>query len=600
MERTISNKQVLIFFLGTTLSLLVSACASVPSSPEETAAAPEAAPSALEDAVVRLPPRPKPSATPARPVDASVPERARTVDASVPEPARAVEPEPSFAFPPGDVLVDISAAHAEVLVLMTAQSASADTYENVWDRLRAGFQLQPLESPLVEQHERWIVENAEFRQAMFARAQRYLYFIVEEVDKRGLPLEIALLPAVESAYKPYAYSRARASGLWQFIPSTGRLYGLKSSWWYDGRRDIVASTRAALDYLEKLVADFDGDWHLALAAYNAGEGRIMRAVRWNQARGLPTDFAHLRQIKRETKYYVPKLQAMVNIVSDPARYGIELPPIPNAPYFTVVEADSQVDLGVIARLTGMDPDELHYINPGYRRWATDPSGPHHLLVPVDKKDAVVAGLNSLPEAERVQWLHHQVRRGDTLYDIARRYGITVLDIKRANRMRSSLLRIGQSLMLPISAHAVAARAVAARPVAAHSEAATGGRPLVHRVRRGDTLYEIARHHGLSVAALKRANRLRGNLLRVGQRLLVPVATSPVHASAGAARAVLHKVRRGETLSEIAHRYGVLVRQLAEWNLMDPHDVLHMGRTLKIWINSGPQAFHHEHLTERSA
>jgi len=581
MERTISNNQVLTLILGTSLSLLLSACASVPSesSPDEQARTPLAAPGSVEDAVVRADPPMAPAASAAA-VDAVL---AHEADA-------ALEAQPPF----DDVLVDVSAAHAEVLALMTADTTALVSYDSIWDRLRAGFQLEPLDSPLVERHERWFMENEEFREAMFQRAERYLYFIVEEVDKRGLPLEIALLPAIESAYKPNAYSRARASGLWQFIPSTGRRYGLKISWWYDGRRDIVASTRAALDYLEKLVADFNGDWHLALAAYNAGEGRIMRAVRWNQAHGLPTDFAHLRRIARETKHYVPKLQALINIVSNPERYGIELPHIPNAPYFTIVEADSQVDLGVIARLTGMDPDELHYINPGYRRWATDPDGPHHLLVPVDKKDAVVAGLNSLPPEERVQWVHHRVRRGDTLYEIARRYGVTVQSIKTANRLRSSLLRVGQSLMLPISPHAIPARAATVRAAAPRS-----GR-VVHRVRRGDTLYDIARYYGTTVGAIKRANGLRGSLLRVGQRLVLPVSAKPVHAAADGERPILHRVRRGETLSEIARRYGVLVRQLAEWNRMHPSDVLHMGRTLKIWTNAGPQARYDDLVVERVA
>ena len=404
-----------------------------------------------------------------------------------------------------------------------AEEPEAAPPQDIWSRIRAGLRLPPIDSELTAQHEQWFVENAEFREALFDRAKLYLYYIVDEVEKRGMPMEIALLPAIESAYKPYAYSRARASGLWQFIPSTGRLYGLKRNWWYDGRRDIVASTRAALDYLQKLQADFNGDWQLALAAYNAGEGRVQRAIDWNRRHHLPTDFAHLRHLKRETKYYVPKLMAMVNIVSDPARFGIKLPDIPNEPYFTRVEADSQVDLGVIARLTGMEVDDLHFINPGYIRRATDPNGPHHILVPVDKKDAVVNGLNEMPETQRVQWLHHQVRRGDTLYDIARRYRLTVEAIKTANNLRSNQLHIGQSLMLPISSSAYT----------------TGVKAVNTATRTGEP--------------------------------------------------IIHRVRRGETLSSIARRYNVLVRQLAEWNLISPDEVLQLGRKLKIWSNDGPQA-----------
>lgn len=519
MERTTSKNQILTFFLGTAIALFASACASVsgPAAPESESPPPPdsaAADATPADDVVSVETRSETETPPHVQAAADAP------PVTVPAPSQTdseSEPETDMDL---SVLVDVTAGRSAVLESRTAHPPED---ESIWSRLRAGFRLPPLESPLIERHERWFVKNANYRKGMFERAKRYLYYIVEEVDKRDIPLEIALLPAIESAYKPNAYSRARASGLWQFIPSTARLYGLKRSWWYDGRRDVVASTRAALDYLEKLIDDFDGDWHLALAAYNAGEGRVKRAVAWNQRRGLPTDFPHLRLIKRETKHYVPKLMAMVNIVSDPERFGIALPDIPNKPYFARIEPDSQVDLGVIARLTGMELDELQYINAGYRRWATDPNGPHHLLVPVDKEDTVIAGLSSLSADERVQWLRHKVRRGDTLYDLARRYGVTVNAIKAANSLRGSLLRIGQDLVVPVPAA------------------------------------------GRGTNAVLAANRTD--------------------------EPIIHKVRRGETLTSIARRYGVLVRQVAEWNLMHPNDILHMGRKLKIWINKGPQALH---------
>lgn len=500
MERTISKKRILTLFLGVTAPAIFAGCASVPA-PETPAVA------SVADQPIAVPQTIPVWTNPAPEVVATESEAA-TETAAVPE---ATEPEATA-------------------VTETPTEAPPAVQENsVWARLRAGFRLPSLDSPLVEQHERWFVENGEFREAMFERSKMYLYFIVEEVEKRGLPMEIALLPAIESAYKPYAYSRAKASGLWQFIPSTGRLYGLKTNWWYDGRRDVVASTRAALDYLQKLNADFDGDWQLAIAAYNAGEGRVMRAMRWNERKGLPTDFAHLRQLKRETKHYVPKLMAMVNIVANPERYGIKLPDIPNEPYFARVETDSQVDLGVIARLSGMEVEDLHYINPGYRRWATDPKGPHHVLVPVDKKEEVLAGLSEVPEDQRVQWAHHRVRRGDTLSQIARRYRVTIQAIRTANNLRGSLLRVGQNLILPISANA-----------------------------------------RVAVASASRSAR-------------------PVRAAVRTNRPIIYRVRRGDTLSSIARRYNVLVHQIAEWNVMRPNDVLRLGRRLKIWVNNGPSA-----------
>jgi membrane-bound lytic murein transglycosylase D len=398
---------------------------------------------------------------------------------------------------------------------------------DIWARLRKGFTMKPLDSPQVEREIKWFVNNPEYMQRMMDRAKLYLYYIADEVEKRGMPMEIALLPAIESAYKPHAYSRARAVGLWQFMPRTGKLYGLKANWWYDGRRDVQASTQAALDYLEKLYNDFDGDWHLALAAYNAGEGKIGRMMKYNERKGKSTDYQFLK-LKRETQHYVPKLMAMVSIVADPDKYGVKLASIPNEPYFTTVETGSQIDLGVVARLVDMPVDDLHDINPGYTRWATDPNGPHQLLVPADKKDALIAGLNSLPEEERVQWLHHVVKRGDTLHEIARRYGITVPVVRTANNLRSNLLRNGQDLLIPISA-----------------------RPLKPEVIR--TAYR---------ASTSRAAR---------------------------GEPVIHRVRRGETLSSIARRYNVVTGQLAKWNLMQMSDVLRLGQKLKIWTGGAPTA-----------
>ncbi len=409
----------------------------------------------------------------------------------------------------------------------TFNEEATGNHSDIWTRIRAGFAMEPLDSPQVEKEIQWFVNNPEYMQRMMDRAKLYLYYIADEVEKRGMPMEIALLPAIESAYKPHAYSRARAVGLWQFMPRTGKLYGLKANWWYDGRRDVQASTQAALDYLEKLYNDFDGDWHLALAAYNAGEGKIGRMMKYNERKGKSTDYQYLK-LKRETQHYVPKLMAMVKIVADPDKYGVKLASIPDEPYFARVETGSQIDLGVVAKLVDVPVDDLHDINPGYTRWATDPNGPHFLLVPADKKDALIAGLSSLPEDERVQWLHHVVKRGDTLHDIAHRYNITVPVVRTVNNLHSNLLRNGQDLLIPISA-----------------------RPLKPEVIR--TAYRAS--------------------------------TSP----AARGEPVIHRVRRGETLSSIARRYNVVVGQLAKWNLMQMGDVLRLGQKLKIWTGGAPTA-----------
>jgi membrane-bound lytic murein transglycosylase D len=396
-------------------------------------------------------------------------------------------------------------------------------HPDVWARIRAGFAMKKLDSPLVAVHERWFASNPEYIARMNERARLYLHHIVEELERRGMPTELALLPAIESAYQPYALSRARASGLWQFIAPTGQLYGLKMNWWYDGRRDVLAATQAALDYLEKLYSEFDGDWHLALAAYNAGEGKIGRMMAYNQQRGKPTEYVHLK-LKRETVNYVPKLQAIINIVSNPEKYGITLAHIPNKPYFAKVDTGSQIDLGVVAKMIDVPITDLQVINPGYSRWATAPDGPHHLLVPADKKEALIEGLSKLPANERIQYRHHAVARGDSLHEIARRYGVTIEALRTANNLHSNLLRAGQDLLIPVSTrnlnpvvYAQPARNPQVVPVAARHP----NQPQIHLVRNGDTLWSIARRYGVTVPKLREWNLIDvDGTLRMGQRLRI--------------------------------------------------------------------------------
>jgi len=330
----------------------------------------------------------RPDAAPTTPVDAdaAVTAQAPAAEFTVPE----LGPDPAEAtLPPGDL----------------------------WERIREGITWADAKDPRIDHQLRWYASNQDYLDRVVTRAQPYFRFIVDELEKRGMPMELALLPIVESAYDPFAYSHGRAAGLWQFIPGTGRRYSLKLNWWYDGRRDVIASTGAALDYLEKLYAQFN-DWQLALAAYNCGEGKVERLINQNRRKGLPTDYSSLKKLPRETKNYVPKLMAIANIVADPAKYGLQLAAIPNSEYFARVETDGQIDLGVVARLTDMPVDELYMINPGYSRWITDPKGPHALLIPAAKKDAVLEGLSKLANEDRVQWARHEVKRGDTMSRIA--------------------------------------------------------------------------------------------------------------------------------------------------------------------------------------
>ncbi len=395
---------------------------------------------------------------------------------------------------------------------------AATVHNNLWDRIRAGFSLPALDNQYVHHYERWYQTRPDYVRRVVERARRYLFYIVEEVEKRDMPMEIALLPGIESAFKPTAYSRAHAAGLWQFIPATGRHYGLRQNWWYDGRRDVVRSTQAALNYLEKLHKEFNGDWFLALAAYNAGENRVRKAIAYNRKRGRSTAYSHLR-LKAETRRYVPKLIALKHVVLNPARYGLRLDPISNTRYFAEVDAKTQVDFAVISELSDIPQSELRKLNPAFRRWATAPDGPHRLLVPVAKRRHVQQKIAMLHPDQRMRWLRHRISRGDTLSTIARRYGVTIGSIKTANNVRGSYLREGRDLLIPVSHRRYAS--VRQTNGRAKRRRSTGGGATVYRVRSGDTLWAIAERHDVYVKQLARWNAIRVNdVLRLGQKILI--------------------------------------------------------------------------------
>ncbi|MHB1511994.1 MAG: LysM peptidoglycan-binding domain-containing protein [Acidiferrobacter sp.] len=421
-----------------------------------------------------------------------------------------------------------------------AVETSDEKYSNLWNRIRAGLRLPRMEGPRVARYEQWFANNPQYVNRMLQRANLYLYQIVEDVSKRNMPMEIALLPAIESGYSPNAYSRSAAIGLWQFEPSTGRLWGLKNNWWYNGERDIIASTNAALDFLQSLHHQFHS-WNLALAAYNSGQGTVANAIAHNKALGLGTRYRDLR-LPLQTEHYVPKLMAFVNIVRDPAKYGLTLHAIPDSPYFVRVNTGSQVDLSVIARLANMSLKQLYAINPGFTQWATAPNGPHTILVPVATKAALIEGLSQLPPQDRMQWARHRVVPGDSLYQIAREYGVSIASIRSTNHLYGNLLHVGQSLLIPMA----------------------GRRLVVSRLHD---------HHP----------RPEVTLARRGVRRVK----------------IIHRVRPGDTLWSIAARYRVYVGQLERWNVLNAHDVLRLGQHILIWASPAmvPQAVAKARITE---
>jgi membrane-bound lytic murein transglycosylase D len=291
-------------------------------------------------------------------------------------------------------------------------------------RLRFGFTLDYEDNNRIAAERNWFVRHPDYLERVFTRAQRYLPYIAAEIERRGLPYELALLPIVESAYDPFAYSHGRAAGLWQMIPGTARRFGIKQNWWYDGRRDVVDSTRAALDYLEYLLELNDGDWLNAIASYNSGEGNVLRSVKRNRKAGKPEDFWNLK-LPRETSMYVPKLLALVDIVQNPDAYNLTLPAVLDEPQFVVADIGSQLDLALAAELAGIEVDTVYAYNPGYNRWSTDPAGPHRLVLPVEAADTFTAALADVPEGDRVRWKRHKVKNGEAISQIALKYNTTV-------------------------------------------------------------------------------------------------------------------------------------------------------------------------------
>ncbi len=386
---------------------------------------------------------------------------------------------------------------------------------DMWSYLRNGFQLPELDNKYVRQFEKAYAHQPRLLSGMLKRARRYLPYITEQVHKRGLPLEIALLPAVESAFKHDAYSKSHAAGLWQFIPATGKRYGLKQTFWYDGRRDVITSTRAALDYLEFLAQEFDGDWFLALSGYNAGENRIHRIRRDNKRRNRSIGYNHLK-MSGETRRYVPKLIALRNIIRNPDKYGVKLPPMPKAPYFVEIEAGFQLDLGVVAALADVPEKEIHALNPGLRRWATEPGSSHRVLIPTAAHAQFIAGLQALAPGNRAIWTRHEVTKGDVLGSISSRYNVSIDAIRRANKLKSDLIKIGQNLLIPGST-------VLEEQVAAFATDSPVSNPVVvkYRVSEGDTLWNIARRYAVDVSDLANWNNLQmSDILRLEQHLTI--------------------------------------------------------------------------------
>ncbi|GHU15501.1 lytic transglycosylase [Betaproteobacteria bacterium] len=470
---------------------------------------------------------------------------------------------------------------------------------DLWTHIRNGFAMPTLNDEVVTRQQQYYQSHPEYLRRMVERSSLYLHHIMRELEQRGMPTELALLPMVESAYNPRAQSPAQASGLWQFIPSTGRVFKLEQNWWQDQRRDIVASTSAALDYLQYLY-ELHGDWHLALASYNWGEGAVGRAMAKNAAKALPTDFLSLT-LPSETRNYVPKLQALKNIFGNPrlmAELGI--PDIPNAPYFRTLTTDAPMDAQLAARFADMSADEFAALNPAHNRPVIPAQST--LVVPADRLERFQAALTQ-HEAPLTNWQAYAVQSGEKLEDVAPRFGITLADLKRVNGLHGGRVQVnpGFTLLVPAQDEADLLAYEDFLALAEQGRALVVAPGRIHVVKKGETLMAIARKYKMTLVALKNLNRGAGNQLKVGARITIspgdnrtvarntanvkkhksaPQKTAAANKSTLQAKVTHHKVQKGDTLFSIAKRYQVKLDDLKRWNRLANNN-LRIGSTLNI-------------------
>ncbi|MGI9047232.1 MAG: transglycosylase SLT domain-containing protein [Burkholderiales bacterium] len=504
-------------------------------------------------------------ATAAKTPDVKPPPTVKAAPAVVPQPAI---PAAAQASGPKIIIIPSGGDAANQQALGTfssnlSQDLTID-HENLWERIRNGFNMPAVPGQVVAEYERWYTARPDYLKRMVDRSKRYLHYIVEQVERRNMPTEIALLPMIESAFNPTAYSRSHASGIWQFIPSTGKYFGLQQNWWHDDRRDVIAATDAALDYLSKLYEMF-GSWDLALAAYNSGEGTVSRAIARNAAKNLPTDYPSLT-LPTETRQYLPKLQAVKNVIANPTLFGLELSEIPNEPYFTTVAAPQKIDVKVAAKLAEVPLEEFISLNPAFNRPMINSDGSRLLLLPVDKAEAFSTNLDN-HKKPLASWRIYVARKGERLDKIAAKFGLSMNQLREINGLsrRTSKASAGPLLVpLHLSKKALIAESAgveaeknqttkkssASKVILAPKEKSTAksvpsaqpktpaasgplakaARQLLYIVKKGDTLFSISQRYNVTIAQLKSWNNLRSSNLSLGQKLVLKPGSGDVAAS----------------------------------------------------------------------
>ena len=443
---------------------------------------------------------------------------------------------------------------------------------DIWDRIRLELSISIPDDQIAATslYRERLYKNQSAVNRISKSGQRYLYHTLTRAQEMDLPVELALLPFVESEFDPYAKSVDGATGIWQFMPATGREWGLKSNWWYDGKKDVLASTDAALNFLSYLHEKFDGDWLLAMAAYNTGPTRVNRAIRKNKREGKPIRFWDL-DLPKETTAYVPKLLVLCELIKSPESFGVNLPSIANRPYFQKVKIPGQLDLMQAADLAGLKPETIYELNPGFNQWATDPAGPHYLLLPIGVSDRFTTQLESLDQTDLVRWDRYKIRRGDNLYKIASRYKVKVSVIKEINGMDSDVIYAGKEIMVPRGSAWVSKQ----KP-----------REKIYIVKGGDSLWSIAKLHQVSIEDIVLWNELDiKKPLQINQEIKIFSRYERIRQDIPSKqlRTMLYPVKSGDTVSRIASKFEISSEKIQEWNGIEDVSKIFPGQVLKLFL-----------------
>jgi membrane-bound lytic murein transglycosylase D len=488
--------------------------------------------------------------------------------------------------------IPVTHPEEEVTIAVEESSEALDTEHDakivdLWQRIRSQLSFEIVEDKRVDEQRDWYLRHPAYMERVAQRAKPFLYLIVEQIEQQNMPLELVLLPIVESAFDPFAYSHGRAAGMWQFIPSTGKRFGMKQTWWYDGRRDVIASTKGAMAYLTYLNKMFDGNWLHALAAYNSGEGRVLGAIKKNKKMNKSTDFWSL-DLPRETRAYVPKLLALADILSNAEKYNFQWPEIENQAFTELVTVGSQIDLALAAQMAGLTVKELHALNPGYNRWATDPDGPFELLIPLDKADQFKDALAQTESKERLNWVRHKVKSGDSLLKLADKYHTTVDIISQVNELQGNIIRQGDYLVIPVALKSLDSYSLSQdqRLAATQAKPHTGSFKLTHKVKSGDTMWDLSREYKVNLRSLAKWNGMAPtDPLMPGKELVIWVEkTSPKQPSNAIMRSLTYTVRSGDSLARIADKFKVSISDIQQWNQINVKNYLQPGQRLKIFVD----------------